>query len=171
MGVGYLTGQGGGGSNVKSIQGGTISISLAQTDVTINQVSLSNSIVLVNWYSQGTQVRQFLISAELATSTRIRITVNSFVGSYQVSWTVIEFNNVKSIQRGTALKGTASLDVSISSVDLNKSILFASATSTETGTSMADTSLNYYLSSQTNIVFKEFSPRDKSIRWQVIEFK
>ena len=119
-----------GGAVVKSVQRGEFLMdnNLVE-DIIISEVDLNSSIVKI------TTAYPILVSgndeivamAELLNSTTLRLERGTVDGALYVSWEVVEFNNVKSLQKGTELlRNNDNESIVISSVDLNKSIVFAS---------------------------------------------
>ena len=157
----------GNGSNVKSSQRGETIVSTTTVDVVISEVDIDKSIVELNIYASSTSPASSLISAELINPTTLRLYINTTGATAKASWQVTEFNNVKSLQKGTSVVSTTGTNVTISTVNLNKSLLIASCTSTNTTGSGHNN--NHQLSSPTNINFEIGNPT-VTYKWQVIEF-
>ncbi len=177
MGIGYLTGQGGGGSNIKSIQRGLVSMSydLAAYTYTINSVDINNSIVrLNNNLSQNGSADQNVLKSAFVSATQIKIeTLSSGATRPNVSWEVIEFKNVKSIQRITkSIPSSLSSDEStISPINRNKTILFFDYTAGGTN-DMSYLQLSTFISSDNTISFyRKSGSSNFSVNIQVVEFK
>jgi hypothetical protein len=174
QGLNKFSVSGGGGSSIKSIQSGESSMSgLTNLDITISEVNLINSIVIIYERSSTTAAAQSLkVKGKLTNYTTLNLTrSSSATSSAYVSWQVIEFNNVKSLQKGDYVLTTTSAEtVTIASVNVTKSILIFSFSSTSTTTSSGGACLcSGYLSNSTTITFQK-GVVDANIHWQVIEF-
>lgn len=179
MGVGYLTGQGGGGSNVKSIQRGTTILTAQSLDLTISSVDLNKSIVIMSYSDlNNSSDGNSLIRAKLTSATNINFYLGEYSTPKYIEWQVIEFNNVKSIQRGDfttpSTTITAYVDkssVTINSINTSKSLIFASFAS-ELGYSSRYTMIgNFQISNATTITLAKGNSVQRFWHWQVIEFK
>ena len=99
MGVGYLTGQGGGGSNIKSIQRGTLTLTTTSADVTISEISENSSIVKI--YNKpktnkvDIQARNACIKTKITSSTNINFAKNTSGNDVDIFWEAIEFKKYK----------------------------------------------------------------------------
>lgn len=92
-------------SNIKSIQRGTIAVDTFKKNVPISTIDLSRSIVLITYKMQSSNIGMEFVMAQLTASTNFELSV-SVLPKYisdqtTVYWTVVEFNNVKSLQNGT----------------------------------------------------------------------
>lgn len=174
MGVGYLTGQGGGGSNIKSIQRGTLTLTTTSADVTISEISENSSIVKIYnkpKTSVDIQARNACIKTKITSSTNINFAKNTSGNDVDIFWEAIEFKNIKSIQRGDYRITTQGVleSITISAVDLSKSFIVASWTSTGANSNTAAVMDIAYLDSET-VVKVSSSVYVGIIHWQVIEF-
>lgn len=180
MGRARLSGQSGGGSNIRSVQRGTVTFST--TDVTktisINNVDLTKAIVLIEFSYTNTPAYAYYggVSGVLSGATELLLSrftpVTGTRATLKVSWQVIEFNNVKSLQKGsltTAFNGTA-YSVTINSVDVAKSILFFNYTNDTGNTLFYGEHLEGSIADSTTINFYQLA-NAKTIKWQVVEFK
>jgi len=179
MGVGYLTGQGGGGSNIKSIQTGSLSMTSGSTfDVTISEIDLLSSVATVTVKtSSPTQSAGDIqaIQIEIKNSTTITIKRGATTSTeVTIKWVVIEFNNVKSLQIGDYTLSSSSGYTPISSINKSKSILFfsfyqlLSSRSTAIGSFLT---IGEISSIADELLFSNAYEGTKYIHWQVIEFK
>lgn len=123
-------------SNIKSIQRFIVNMtSSTLANVTISAVDLTKAVVNVKPMS-GTQTADsshFWMQGVLTTSTNLQITcAAASAGSRSIDVEVIEFNNVKSIQTITSsiVASSGSTSVTISSVNMNKTLLYYSWTNT-----------------------------------------
>jgi hypothetical protein len=163
------------GSSIKSVQAGTTTISGSSTsvNVTISQVDLSKSIVIISGlegYPSSITVQQLLVAAEILNQTTLRISRSAGGGSDTiiVPWQVIEFENIKSLQKGVS--STASTN--ISNTNLSKSVLFFSYKSTNTSTTLPYGFISARLMTiPTRIALSSpTSINNYSVYWQVVEF-
>ena len=170
--------QGEGGAAVKSVQRGTGSIPGTNTSVTIpiTAVDLTKSIVLVNYYVNDTPARA-LVKATFVDDSHLLFEVAGGTGSITIfNWQVIEFESVKSLQKGTILLSGAGIVTStqtITPVDLSKAVIFISYTGNGTSTSGRNYFIRYRLYSQNTIEFIVYTDSEQTfnISWQVVEFE
>lgn len=163
----------GGGSNIKSIQKGTFSINSASPyTVSIAAVDMTKSILLFNHTNKNGVGGNEIVMGKILNSTQLEFTCYTTNVYADVSWTVIEFNNVKSIQRGDITTTTGSFSQAITAVDLNKSILIVSSKYNMASISMQAMYLMSYFSSATAIAGGVFSGSGVTImiHYQVVEF-
>lgn len=165
-------------SSLKSKQSGIVSLSATDTfiDVNISAVNISKSILDVSCSpgnSNETTHATMAVKIEFINTNTIRLTrakASTSTSNIIVSWIVYEFNNVKSLQRGSkTLAATTYNDVSISAVNINKSMIFISYTDTMNAT-IQSSYITRYFGSSSLITFHCTQPTDKIINWQVIEF-
>jgi len=185
MGVGYLTGQGGISSNIKSVQRGTSGIPAngSQILITISPVVLANSIVFLKYRagSGGNKRSIEYHSAKFNSTTQLLVKVGEartlgIPSSFE--WQVIEFNNVKSKQLGSyqmVANGAVENVLSVSSVNVNKSLVVYSYHTNNTATTMQDFFI-CTLKSANELSFISVNGHPTSsfidtFEWQVIEFK
>lgn len=146
------------GAVIKAVQHGSFTMSGTSSNVTITSVDSANSKVVVSWYSDGdiTGPGDWLIYPELTSDTNLNISRGSSAGgALYVSWQVIEYNsaNIKSFQKiEGSITTSLSTDVTIDSVDVNKTEIVAYFKTTYTGgASPTNNELNYELTSSTNV--------------------
>ncbi|WP_236883990.1 hypothetical protein [Clostridium botulinum] len=122
-------------NNIKSIQKGSRPASTGSNsimDFTINAVNVENSIILIQPLSGGQEDAQF---AEFVSSTKIRLSTKQdrkspwvpwYKSSHPYYWTVIEFQNIKSIQKGVQFFDSWNRrSIVINPVNVNNSLAFA----------------------------------------------
>lgn len=126
----------GGGSNIKSIQRGEITPTPElEATININPVNINNSCILISYSSSTVDVSfiyLFLWHGYFANSSQIKLRTDfpyGYGGYSKIYWQVIEFQKVKSIQRGSVVLNSTSVSRSITPVNMNKSILFFDVTS------------------------------------------
>lgn len=167
-----------GGKNIKSIQRGSVSPfgdgAGKSHDITISSVDTSKSIVRLTYFPNGTSPATATVRISLVNSTKINLArfMDNYIYSGVLYWEVIEFNNVKSKQIGsTSGSGGSPKTISISPVDLNKSLVFYSQYSTSTnaaGVFARDSDSGLGLINNNTL---ELTGQSSSyIFWQVIEF-
>jgi hypothetical protein len=176
MGVGYLTGQGGGGSNIKSIQNGVSSMGtgVGYIDVTISAIDITKTVVIVTdgYETSGNYPYDGYCKmvASVINSTTIRITrgvTNANVNN--INWQVIEFNNVKSLQSGVVGGTVTNGDATVNSYDPSKSMLIVNYMLSTTTNS--DYTVTIFKNGSGKIGYVIFSNYYVTARWQLIEFK
>lgn len=181
MAKGIVSGglNGGGGSNIKSIQRGTATIANASASspiIAIASVDLTKSIVRIQTSSASGQINSpadDIAEIHFLNNSQIQVSRVGINGALPFDWEVIEFNNVKSLQSGnTSYLSKTTLDIVISTIDTAKSMLFYSSkpatTVTNTknnlrGTIKTSTTINFASSAQDTVYAQ-------TIYWQVIEF-
>jgi len=157
-----------GGSNIKSIQRGFTALDGSTTSktVTILAVDTTKAIIKVYYYNAGAAAVYTAIQAIISSATSFSLIRGDINGSTcSIYWEVIEFNNVKSLQKGTyGGFGT----ISITSVNLSKSFIIASWYANAYATSLFQ---GYGLTAANQITIAQ-SGTDGAIyhAWQVIEF-
>lgn len=148
----------GGGSNIKSIQRGVASVNQA-LNITINPVDVTKSIVLITVYSNGTWGNDHLYLGYLSSGTNLVIEKGFSNTTGDIAWQVIEFNNVKSMQRGTFTDvggfGAITTTKTITSVDLSKSMVIGYIKKdVGSGSNAGETGFNITLTNSTTITVK-----------------
>ena len=179
MGVGYLTGQGGGLNTIKTIQKGSLDslqITSSGYSIPISTVDLTKSIVRLVYGSSGQTDAVTLFRAEITTPSEIKIYRASATGftGVNIYWEVIEFNNVKSLQKGTTAATTTNNtnnNVTISSVDALKTIIFDSYTCVSTSSLNQQVKGAALTNSTTIALVKNDTSGLSTHHWQVIEFR
>ena len=140
-------------SNIKSRQSGTLVLSAVNTNITIASVDLTKAIVIIRSYlTSASYATQCAISGYLTTTTNLSIDVTTLYATYQkVEWEVIEFNNIKSLQYGSVSINTSLTNTAISSVDIDKTLVFYSFKSAYVGSSILALLVSSYLTTATNL--------------------
>lgn len=182
--MGIVNAGGGGGSNIKSIQRGLFTFSSNPGTYTLNftAVDISKSILTFS-YTTGTKSgvnKYVLIQGQIINSTQASFS-NFLPGDsidFTVEWQITEYENVKSVQRGaTSITSGAVVvsasNVSISSIDVDKSILFFSAKNQYAFSSSVGLLFRGKIASPTILTFYAYhdSGWDTNFQYQVIEFK
>jgi hypothetical protein len=160
---------GAGGINIKSIQRGESflpGLSSGRT-VTISSVNVDNTIVRINLRQQsGSGGDDDSICIKLWSPTTIRINRSEENGDVYFFYEVIEFKGVKSKQTGETQITSQTQDVTINSVNVEKSLVFASKRGGGT-----DYIFGYHLLNSTTLRLTNNTTSGHTIYWQVIEFK
>lgn len=159
-------------SNIKSIQSGITTLTSTSHNVAISAVDTTKSIVLISYVpSLSVGSNMVAVAGVLTNSTTLTLRVNTLT-SYPptVRWQVIEFNNVKSNQSGAVTASAVTQTVTISSVDLQKSIISIERTATNTSTVNYLICVAASLTNSTTLEIKQASVDSGSYYWQVIEF-
>jgi len=170
----------GGEPNVKSIQRGYRDLTGTSThNITITSVDLNKSIVRI--YAVPSASSSFttntMAKARLTSSTNIEIVIGNYDKPPRIYWEVIEFNNVKSLQKGAYTlvnpDGTSPLfgsSVNVSTVDINKSMLFFSFFTSNSGAIATFLSGTVLTSNLISFVCS-WPNSTYNIEWQLIEFE
>lgn len=173
----------GGGSNIKSIQRGYFSMSASSQNVTISEIDLNSSILFVmaryftNTFSLDSTVSQMAVMGNILNATTINFQKIGSGTSINVTWQVIEFKNVKSVQKGFSDFARDGINeygnVTISAIDTAKSIIVSSFSYIGNDAYLSCFS-NYKILNATTIQLGR-APSITNARnywhWQVIEFK
>lgn len=163
-----------GGSNVKSIQRGSTSITLGSTsvDVSITGTDVSKSFLAFTITAPSGGNDSQLCTGELINSTTIRFARIGTTGALNIEWQVTEFNNVKSKQSGTLSTTSETNNITISAVSENKCIYFISVNNNYTSEISSVAKGRAKLTSSTNLsITRETTLGYTSVfKWQVIEF-
>lgn len=160
----------GGGSIIKNAQHGltTLGINDIVKYVDISPVDMSKAVVMVS--ANGTineNIANTEIKGQIYNPTQIQLRRGD--GSYatKARWQVIEFENVKSLQRGDTASNAADTTVTINPVELTKSILFVSCY----GSIYAGrTYQSWGLTANDKITLSLQSLDQIYFHWQVVEF-
>lgn len=161
----------GGGSNFKSIQRGDAQLNgVSSKVVTIANVDLTKSIIILDIVSHGALDYSASVKGVLTNPTTLTLSRATATGVANLTWTVIEFNNVKSLQSGLATLSANGLNtVAIASVDVNKSLAFNSCDSNNSSTaSNLDTTCN--LTNSTTLAITQGGTHIRNQAWYVVEF-
>ena len=165
---------GGGGSNIKSIQRGTTTLSAVTTNVAITAVDLTKAIVKISYYSpDGANTHANAnMTAEITTTTNLAFVLNTYNSSYPpvVTWEIIEFIQVKSLQHGIYTNNTTPMIITITAVNVAKSILFTSFNTADAGVGMYGVYHRAELTNSTTITHTHIQLATMSISYYVVEF-
>jgi hypothetical protein len=165
--------QGEGGEYVKSVQHGTVSMTIYNLPVTINEVDLSKSIILIS-YSAGYQNLSCTVTrAYFSSSTRFYLRTHNADPDHIVYWTVIEFDSGVNVQSGETIMsdGVDSQNVNINPVNPSRSFLFFSRTSSTKYGDFRYASLRSSIVNSTTINFySRLGTYIRTINWFVVEF-
>lgn len=165
-----------GGSNIKSNQSGVATMTTVSIDIPINTVDLSESIVIVNFTESLNNTLSCLsIKGEITAANNLNLSRKNADAGLTVYWQVIEFNNVKSLQKGTYVLpfNTGSLDnlVSVNKYNISKSIVVISYTvDSTTGVAWGmGAYVSKYSENQLNIA-RNHIIAGLTVHWQLVEF-
>jgi hypothetical protein len=166
-----------GGNNIKSMQSGTATLGsgVATLTVPISEVNLSRAVVILTMNANtGTTPAEIMVRAMISDSTTVQLDRSSGGNSVTVNWQVIEFNNVKSLQKGTFGVGSTQGIANISPVVFAKTMYFWSYWNNSTTVTAGSYHLGFDTSKVTSnnqIIFKPIDTSGtKSVHWQVVEF-
>ena len=163
------------GSNVspiKSIQNGETYISLDDSiDVTISSVDITKTVVRCNTRPLSSVTIQATHSIELINSTTIRITrYGAGSSASYVYWDVTEYSSLKSKQTGSYTLENTSSNVSITTVNLSKTLLIYSYYDAVSVTTFVNGVVGATFLNNSTLTFTQYASNSKVIKWQVIEF-
>lgn len=168
---------GGGGAVIKSVQRGFVSIPSRSTsiDVSINPLDTSKSFLTFTYSVSGTSSdtpNNSMCSGVISGSNKLTFSrFSAPTSTVDIEWEVVEYISGAVVQIGSSAFTGVSLSVPISRVNLDKSFLLVSMTSS------ADFERTYQvrpmcsLSSETSISFVraiDYGP--VTIKWQVVTY-
>jgi hypothetical protein len=163
--------------SIKSIQQGIVvwnpAANVTVKDVPITAVDLTKSIVFIGIWCDDALSNDVKVLGKLTTGSNInlsRVGVNA-VSNLIVSYTVVEFRNIKSIQRGDAAIVAGSASVSISAVsNVNKAFCIPpSMKSSVTEDTDRVMTASVRLTAVNSLEIR--SGVDSTVHYQVVEFK
>ena len=171
---------GSGGDNIKSIQRGSFLDNKSKNQtVDISEIDLSKSICLIEYdyprTTMGVSSTQSMLSIDFLNNTQIvirRASEGSALSSdiRLIHWTVVEFNNVKSLQRGSISSSSSGRIVAITPVNMQKSLIFCSSQGSPSGS--MSSAIQAYAVFQDNSNVEIYPKADYYIvNWQIVEFK
>ncbi len=145
----------------------------ATTDVAITAVTTAQSFPIVSYFNDGSQWgTDDNLSAELTSSTNLRLAaVAAIANANAVSWQVVDYTGA-SVQTGTTTlgAGTGTTTAAISSVDLNKSVIFASET-VSGNMNADDASVDVKFNSATQLGFQRNGTTNSvTVKWSAVTF-
>lgn len=161
-------------TSVKSIQRGTVILAVGtlSTDVSISSININNTIVKITKKAttSSTDTTNVNAAAILTGSTTIKLEREAgSLTALEISWEVIEFISVKSLQSGVTVSDTQSTTVNITSVNANKALIFLSYKTNSNGNTSTE-GLLATLNTNSIIFNQTLSGYSKTVAWQVIEF-
>lgn len=166
-------------SNIKSIQRGKVTVDAIQKNVTITPVDVNKSLLLIstNYRSTNSGVDPRVSTATaILLSDKVQIDIDEYQSTRacEVCWQVIEFNNVKSVQRGLLNTANTNTIVNISAVNGNKSFVVENNRVDVNSGNISDdipVSIEFYGGSFNQIAInKSNNGNSIFVAWQVIEF-
>lgn len=158
------------GTNIKSIQMGQVTTTLSTQSVTITAVNRANSIILCNSPSSGTDPSVEKFAPTFVSDTSFNLVRGTAGSSRTINYAVIEFNNVKSIQRGISATSVGLAQVTVSPVNPLKSILLNNFIYLASVTNISLFNDNYRIVNSTTIELNDYSNGNSRNYWQLIEF-
>ena len=169
-----LQGEGGGGSNIKSIQNGIVTTTTdSYVDVTISSINTSNSIVMISSFCPGNTAARTTFMVSFLSNTIIRMERTVGTTSADISWQVIEFNQVKSKQAGLLnLTVDTETTVTITSINTTNALLYATHRSSHNTvpSSAQMMKILFRIRSSTELGFRTLADGWTPVQWQLIEF-
>ena len=165
----------GGGGGIKSIQHGLLSMAGTSANVTITEVDTTKAIIIFSSYNSDVTsmtADKSVVRASITSSTNINFVAQTAASlNSQIAWTVVEFNNVKLLQKGTFTQaGGVGITKSISQVNVNKSLLFYSFTTESTDTNILQILSRAYIEDSTTLSFSFPTGSNVTCNWQLVEF-
>lgn len=163
-------------SNIKSIQRGSVITAAASTSVTISAVDLTKAVIRISYWASGScgaYLKNILVNATFTNATTINFATYAFQSAVNIEWEVIEFNNVKSIQRGTVSSTTTTTTVNVSSVNTSKSFCIFSERLNTNDSYTTQSAASCKLVSSTSLQFSinnYYSANYMEYTWTLIEF-
>lgn len=161
------------GGGIKSIQSGTTLINSTIVDVPIDEINLSKSILLffIRIPNATVSIANVAVSGYLSNQNNIKFEIANAYNTPTVEWYVLEFDAVKSLQTGIKEVSTATETVTISNVDVSKSIVIVNYKSGDSSTTIPLFLITGKLTNATTLTLNQAGNRNKTVYWQVIEVK
>lgn len=158
---------------IKSIQRGIVNFTAnAYTmDIPISPVDLNVAVVRIVPYIRwpSTNATIYHVKAKLIDNTTLRLERQNYTSSdHFITYNIIEFNGVKSLQKGDFTLASTTDTVTISAVDISKSLVFNSYKSSNS--TLGNSWVSADLDNSTTIRFNCTSGSVMDNHWQVIEF-
>jgi len=165
---------GSGGNNIKSIQRGVVTLPVGTllTNVTISTIKSSDSVVIISSRASGNDgANELCIKAKITSSTNLELSrYGSTVDAVSISWQVIEFTNIKSLQKGDyTFASQGEVTTTISPINTSKSIILFSFKTAYNG-SGSGYCVGKILDSTTIAFSCLTSLQSLDTHWQVVEF-
>jgi len=162
-------------SNIKSIQRGSVVLSAVSTNITISGVDLTKAVIRMTSSptSYSGYFKNILANATFVNATTINFSVPIYLSSINITWEVIEFNNVKSIQNGISSSGLSTTTVTVANVNPLKSTCFFSQRSNSSDSAGGATLASCTLTNATTLTFNannNYTANAMEYTWTLIEF-
>jgi len=163
------------GANIKSVNRGIRTMSgsaEAVFDATANGVDISKSIIIVSNTTTSTGGDDSFIRGYFA-SGYLYLSRDDNGGSPVVDWQVVEFDDNVNVQSGNKGIGFGTTDVTISTIDLNKSFLIFANDTDEAGQAMSNQGITRGSIINSNTIrFEQDTDSDgiNQVTWFVVEF-
>lgn len=177
MGEGLIVRRSGVGGSIKSIQHGIFDGYNLNSEVNINEVDPNKSIVVfTSKIATNLGLQATSIIGKITSATTLGFYANfrtSYQDNHQIDWSVIEFQSVKSIQKGEVQASSTRIDtdINISPVNINKTLIFFSTTSTEASNSANKFLVtSRFLSSSSVRLIKGVVDSTAIYYYQIVEF-
>ncbi|MGB5138681.1 MAG: tandem-95 repeat protein, partial [Candidatus Zixiibacteriota bacterium] len=156
-------------ASIKNVQTGEVTFSATTQNVTITSVDLTKSILIFNERNNLPSPQESCVRGQLTSATNLRLAKSSSTGSVTVRWYVAEFDSGVSVQRGTNVLGSTTVNVPISNVSLTQSFVLVSKDKPNTGFSNDDFG-RARLTSATNLELATNGGSGGNADWQVVTF-
>lgn len=166
------------GSNIKSTQRGFLTMTTTESNIQINEVDTSKSIVIIECNVEANSyIDDVATLGELTSNNNLKLSRTRASFNNNVSWTVVELQNIKSIQIIKSAIGPGSPSffqsvIPINPVDLSKSLVFFSR-KLDVGGSTARLDTGFaYLSKNNEVTIKQHLGNGTTGEYQlyVVEF-
>lgn len=161
-------------STIKSRQNGSVLITSASQAITISAVDLTKAVVRIMARSgtTGGSAFHYAVSGELTNTTTLTIALYNTGETVTVSWEVIEFNGVKSLQSGSWQAGATTQTLTVSSVNTAKSMIFYSFASLNGGggANINEMLTTLEITTSTQLTFKGTGADVWIVKWFLVEF-
>ena len=166
-------------SVISKIQRGdaTIGADPNYINIPIETVDINKAVVIVRPYyaSAGGATPYVSVTRALGyllNNNTLRLERYS-TGNYRqtkVFWEVVTFKDIKSLQKGQVVSTTRDTDISISSVDLNKSLIFFSLKTQSSRDGAIYNIAGVSLTNSTTLTVSHLFGAETVIQWYVVEF-
>lgn len=175
VGTDFLASNSGGGVTIKTLQRGTSVIGINQDliNVTISSVDKTKAIIRFGFFTNTNVASKAFVLSEFSNNTTLLFSRNTADSSATVTiyWEVIEFGNVKSVQKGsTSSSSSSGATVTISEVNISNSLIFYSFNTTSTIASGPASASRFTNSTTISLIGQISGTGTNYFNYQVVEF-
>jgi len=150
----------------------TLAIGVTSLAVTIDPINMGTSFLIFNQNEASTDTNQFNVFGEITNSTTLTFTRKANAGtdiSVAICWYIVDYPESISVQRGVNVMATATVNQTITAVDILQSFPIQSFQNDGTLWG-ADDAVRARLTSSTNLELMSTLAITDNLAWQVVEY-